>query len=94
MIARITAHFGKSGKARYVSHEEAQDNSLLKIHSDMFSGRPTQEERGLLNRRPGGGACWFLPGTPMVGTIAYEHQGLSRRILREHGFARKSQTLG
>ena len=86
MIARVTAHFGQSGKSCYVSHEEAQDNPLLKIHSDTFSGRPTREELGLLNWRPGGGACWFLPATPMVGTIANKHQALSRRILREHGF--------
>ncbi len=86
LIARVTAHFGQSGKSCYVSHEEAQDNPLLKIHSDTFSGRPTCEELGLLNWRPGGGACWFLPATPMVGTIANEHQALSRRILREHGF--------
>ena len=38
-----------------------------------------------LNWRPGGGSCWFLPSLPMVGTIANQHQAMSRRILRERG---------
>ena len=86
MLARVQAHFGQSGKARYIAHEEAQEHALLKIHSDTFSGHPTREELGLLNWRPGGGACWFLPAMPMIGSIANEHQALSRRILHKHGF--------
>ncbi len=85
LVERMKSHFGRSGKARYVSHEEAQDSRILKIQLDTFSGRPTDSELGLLNWRPGGGACWFLPPMPMVGTIANQHQALSRRILREHG---------
>jgi 4-cresol dehydrogenase (hydroxylating) flavoprotein subunit len=84
LVERMKAHFGRSGKARYVSHEEASGNPLLQIHIDTFSGRPTRTELGLLNWRPGGGCCWFLPSLPMIGTIANQHQALSRRILREH----------
>jgi 4-cresol dehydrogenase (hydroxylating) len=84
LIERMKAHFGRSGKARYVSHEEAQDNHILKIHIDTFTGTPTTSELSLLNWRPGGGNCWFLPAMPMVGTVANQHQALSRRILREH----------
>jgi 4-cresol dehydrogenase (hydroxylating) len=80
----MKAHFGRSGKARYVSHEEASGNPLLQIHIDTFSGRPTRKELGLLDWRPGGGCSWFLPPLPMIGTIANQHQALSRRILREH----------
>jgi 4-cresol dehydrogenase (hydroxylating) len=85
LIERVKAHFGQSRKARYVSHEEAHDNPILEIHSDTFSGRPTDHELGLLNWRPGGGNCWFLPPMPMVGAIANQHQAMSRRILREYG---------
>ena len=70
---------------RIALHEEANDNPLLQIHIDTFSGRPTRTELGLLNWRPGGGCCWFVPPLPMIGTIANQHQVLSRRILREHG---------
>ena len=65
-IERVKTHFRQSGKARYVSHREAQENPLLKIHSDTFSGRPTREELGLLNWRPGGGACWFCQLSPWL----------------------------
>jgi 4-cresol dehydrogenase (hydroxylating) len=84
MVERMKAHFGQSGKARYVSHEEASDTPILQIHIDTFSGRPTHKELGLLKWRPGGGCCWFLPGMPMIGRIANLQQELSRRILREH----------
>jgi 4-cresol dehydrogenase (hydroxylating) len=86
LIERVKAHFLRSGKARYISHEEAEQSRILKIHIDTFSGRPTRDELGLLQWRPGGGATWFLPATPMVGQVALEHQALSRRILSEHGF--------
>ena len=85
LVERMQAHFGRSGKARYISHEEASGHPILQIHIDTFSGRPTRTELGLLNWRPGGGCCWFLPPLPMIGTIANQHQALSRRILREHG---------
>ena len=42
LVKRMKAHFGGSGKARYVSHEEASGNPILQIHIDMFSGRPTR----------------------------------------------------
>jgi 4-cresol dehydrogenase (hydroxylating) len=70
----------------YIPHAEAEKNKVLKIHIDTFGGHPTRDELGLLNWRPGNGATWFLPATPMVGKIANEHQALSRRILGEHGF--------
>jgi 4-cresol dehydrogenase (hydroxylating) len=84
LIERMKAHFGRSGKARYISHEEALDNHILKIHIDTFTGTPTTSELSLLNWRPGGGNCWFLPAMPMIGTVANQQQTLSRRILREH----------
>ena len=86
MIERVKALYLKSGKARYISHAEAEQSRILKIHIDTFSGRPTRDELGLLQWRQGGGATWFLPATPMVGKVANEHQALSRRILGEHGF--------
>jgi 4-cresol dehydrogenase (hydroxylating) len=86
LIERMKAHFMKSGKARYISHAEAEKSRVLKIHIATFSGQPTSDELGLLRWRPGGGATWFLPATPMVGKVANEHQAMSRRILAEHGF--------
>jgi 4-cresol dehydrogenase (hydroxylating) len=86
LLERVKGFFLKSGKARYIPHAEAEKSKILKIHIDTFSGHPTRDELGLLEWRPGHGATWFLPATPMVGKIANEHQALSRRILGEHGF--------
>jgi 4-cresol dehydrogenase (hydroxylating) flavoprotein subunit len=86
LLERVKALFLKSGKARYIPHAEAEKSKVLKIHIDTFSGHPTRDELGLLKWRPGHGATWFLPASPMVGKIANEHQALSRRILGEHGF--------
>src|SRR5260221_8231428 len=81
LVERMQGHFGRFGKARYVSQEEALESRILKIHLDTFNGQPTTSELSLLNWRPGGGNCWFLPALPMIGTIANQQQALSRRIL-------------
>lgn len=84
-IQRVRDLFGKSGKARYISHEEAQAIPPLQVAINAFSGVPSMGELGLLKWRPGGGNSWFLPGTPMVGKVANEFQKLCRRIYEEHG---------
>jgi 4-cresol dehydrogenase (hydroxylating) len=85
-IQRVRALFEASGKATYLSHEEIEQSSIFRIHLDTFSGEPTESELGLLDWRPGGGATWFLPATPMIGSVALEHQALSRSIFEKHGF--------
>lgn len=85
-VERVRELFEASGKATYLSHEQIADSRVFRIHLDTFSGEPTDSELGLLNWRPGGGATWFLPATPMIGEIAEQHQELSRRILTEYGF--------
>jgi len=87
-ISRIRSHMEASGKATYVAHEQIAANPVLKIHLDTFSGEPTDSELGLLDWRPGGGATWFLPATPMIGAIAAEQQRLSVEILTRYGFER------
>ena len=85
MIERVRNHFGRSGKARYISHDEAEEIAPLKIAIDAFSGVPGVGELGLLKWRPGGGNSWFLPGTPMIGKVANEFQHLCRSIYADHG---------
>ncbi|MBF6570437.1 MAG: FAD-binding oxidoreductase [Candidatus Binataceae bacterium] len=86
LIERVRKHFERSGKARYTSHEQALESRIFKIHVDTFSGTPTEEEMPLHEWRPGGGSIWFLPSTPMVGSIANQHQRMSRSILARYGF--------
>lgn len=84
-IERMRAHFGQSGKARYISHDEAASIPPLQVAINAFSGVPSVGELGLLKWRPGGGNLWFLPGTPMDGQVANEFQTLARRIYEDHG---------
>jgi 4-cresol dehydrogenase (hydroxylating) len=84
-INRVRDHFGQSGKARYISHDEAKSIAPLQVAINAFSGIPSLGELGLLKWRPGGGNLWFLPGTPMDGSIANEFQKLARGIYEEHG---------
>jgi 4-cresol dehydrogenase (hydroxylating) flavoprotein subunit len=85
MIARTVDHFGQSGKAKYIPHEDAQHIGPLQVAINAFSGIPSLGELGLLKWRPGGGNLWFLPGTPMDGKIANEFQTICRTIYEEHG---------
>jgi 4-cresol dehydrogenase (hydroxylating) len=84
-IARVRDHFMKSGKARYIAHEDAAKIPPLQVAVNAFSGIPSLGELGLLKWRPGGGNIWFLPGTPMDGKIANEFQRLCRKIYEDHG---------
>jgi 4-cresol dehydrogenase (hydroxylating) len=84
-IARVRDHFMKSGKARYIAHEDAAKIPPLQVAINAFSGIPSLGELGLLKWRPGGGNIWFLPGTPMDGKIANEFQRLCRNIYQDHG---------
>lgn len=84
-IARVREMFEKSGRARYIAHEEAAGIMPLQVAINAFSGIPSLGELGLLKWRPGGGNLWFVPGTPMDGKIANEFQKLCRRIYEDHG---------
>ena len=48
MLQRVRAHFERSGKARYISHEEALGIPALNIAIDSMSGRPSAQELGML----------------------------------------------
>jgi 4-cresol dehydrogenase (hydroxylating) len=85
MIQRVRAHFERSGKARFISHDEALNIQALQIAIDSMDGKPSANELGMLQWRPGSGNSWFLPGTPMVGKQALELDHLGRAIFAKHG---------
>ena len=86
MLARVSSHFLNKGAVRIIDHAQAQLIPSLLIASDAFSGRPSTAELRLLSWRPGGGAIWFLPGTPMSGRTAAELDVLARGLFAQHGF--------
>jgi len=82
-LADVRSRFEASGKGRYVAHEDAVENPALKIHVDTYSGRPTAHETSMVDWR-GGGLVSLTPATPMIGSVALEHQRMSRAILAKH----------
>ncbi len=82
-LAKVRARFEQSGKARYIPHEDAELNPALNIHIDTYSGRPTAHETPMVDWR-GGGIVSLTPATPMIGSVAREHQKLSREILGKY----------
>lgn len=84
MIERVKNHFGVAG-ARYVAHEQALDMPALKIAIDSMNGRPSTQELGMLQWRPGGGNAWFLPGMPMRADAASKLNRLGRDIYERFG---------
>ena len=84
-IRRLRDVFERSGKAKYISHDDALSIPPLQVAINSFSGVPSHGELGLLKWRPGGGNTWFLPGTPMDGKVANEFQSLCRKIYEKHG---------
>jgi 4-cresol dehydrogenase (hydroxylating) len=84
-IQRMVSHFGASGKATYIPHEEALEKPALACAISSISGEPTTTELGLLKWRPGGGNAWFTPGTPMDGKVANQFQEIGRKIYEDNG---------
>ena len=68
-----------------ISHEEALGMAPLRVAIDSMDGRPSANELGMLQWRPGSGNSWFLPGTPMVGKQALALDRLGRAIFAKHG---------
>src|SRR5690606_23594215 len=85
LLHRVRGRFERGGKAKYISHEEALNIPALSIAIDAMNGKPSAEELGMLQWRPGSGNSWFLPGTPMIGKQALELDKLGREIYAKHG---------
>ena len=60
-------------------------HGALRVAIDSMDGRPSANELGMLQWRPGSGNSWFLPGTPMVGKQALALDRLGRAIFAKHG---------
>ncbi|MDH2238572.1 FAD-binding oxidoreductase [Pigmentiphaga sp. GD03639] len=85
VVDRIRRHFCKSGRARYISDEEADALPGLSTAKSVFYGIPSSQELRQCKWRPGGGLTTFTPGTPLVGEQALRLQDLARAILARHG---------
>lgn len=84
-LERVKKHFLASGKARYISADEAQSRAVFQAAINSNSGRPAGGELNMLNWRPGLGAIWLTPGAPMSGAMINEFQRRCRAIAAEFG---------
>ena len=84
-MERLRAHFEASGKARYISDEDARGKPHLQAAVNSNSGKPAAGELGMLKWRPGEGAIWLTPGAPMIGDTVNALQRECRKIANESG---------
>lgn len=84
-LERVKKHFLASGKARYISAEEAQPRPVFQAAINSNSGRPAGGELNMLNWRPGLGAIWMTPGAPMSGAMINDFQRRCRATAAEFG---------
>lgn len=84
-IERIRKHLERSGKIRFIAPEQAEEIGPLGIARKNYLGIPGDDELKMVGWRPGGGTSWFLPGTPLIGSIVNDFQQRSRAICKEHG---------
>ncbi|WP_031464959.1 FAD-binding oxidoreductase [Sciscionella sediminilitoris] len=83
-LGKVREAFLASGKASHIPHEEAVQRPILKIHTDTYSGVPTDEEQKMAGWK-GGGIASLTPSTPLLGQVAASHQRQSREILNRNG---------
>lgn len=75
----------RSGPARRADPGSIRDNPILRTQVEVYSGRPTAGELGIVNWRGGGGLISLTPSVPMSSARANELQRLSRDILARGG---------
>jgi 4-cresol dehydrogenase (hydroxylating) len=84
-LDRVQAHFLASGKARYISAEEAAPRPIFQAAINSNSGRPAGGELNMLNWRPGQGAIWMTPGARMSGSTVNDFQRACRAAAADCG---------
>jgi 4-cresol dehydrogenase (hydroxylating) len=84
-LQRLRAHFEKSGKAKYISAEDAAPQPIFQAAINSNSGRPAGGELQMLQWRPGQGAIWMTPGARMNGGVINEFQNQCRAAASEYG---------
>lgn len=82
-LERLRRHFLASGKATYISHEDAQPRAIFQAAINSNSGKPAGGELEMLNWRPGQGAIWMTPGARLEGALVNELQRACRAAAAE-----------
>jgi 4-cresol dehydrogenase (hydroxylating) len=81
----VTAAFGRSGKAKFITEEEAGDDPGFGYRAALMRGGMDLREFALYNWRGGGGSLWFAPVSQARGSETLKQMALAKRILTKHG---------
>lgn len=81
----VTAAFGNSGKAKFVTEEEAGDDPQFGYRAALMRGGMDLREFALYNWRGGGGSLWFAPVSQARGSETLKQMALAKQILAKHG---------
>ncbi|MEO8324814.1 MAG: FAD-binding oxidoreductase [Nitrospirota bacterium] len=81
----LTAAFGKSGKAKFLTEEDAGDDPVFSYRAALMRGGMDLREFNLYNWRGGGGSLWFAPVAQARGSETLNQMALAKRILTKYG---------
>lgn len=84
-LSVLKTRFLASGKATYISQEEAAPQGVFQAAINSNSGRPAGGELDMLKWRPGQGAIWLTPGARMDGALIRELQRDCRAAAAQFG---------
>lgn len=81
----VTKAFGKSGKAKFLTEEEAGNDPQFAYRAALMRGGMDLREFNLYNWRGGGGSLWFAPVAQARGSETLNQMALAKRILTKYG---------
>ncbi len=81
----VTQAFGKSGKARILTAEDAGDDPAFSYRAELMRGGMDLREFSLYNWRGGGGSMWFAPVSQARGSETLKQMSMAKTILSRHG---------
>lgn len=81
----LSAAFGKSGKAKFLTEEDAGDDPVFSYRAALMRGGMDLREFNLYNWRGGGGSLWFAPVAQARGSETLNQMALAKRILTKYG---------
>jgi 4-cresol dehydrogenase (hydroxylating) len=81
----VTGAFGKSGKAKFLTEQEAGNDPQFAYRAALMRGGMDLKEFKLYNWRGGGGSLWFAPVSQARGSETLKQMKLAKEILAKHG---------
>lgn len=81
----VTQAFGKSGKAKILTEQEAAEDPAFNYRAKLMRGDMTLTEFSLYNWRGGGGSMWFAPVSQARGSETLKQMTLTKQILAKYG---------